>query len=190
MPNSLQPHGLQQFSWRDLSSFPFYCFPLFICIVDLRMPSYLSGFPDSSAGKKKICLKCRFDPWFDSWVRKIPCRRERLPTPVFWPGEFHGLYSPWGLKELDRTEWLSLSLSFFSLLAVFWNSAFNWVYLSLSPLLFAYLLSSAPQTTILPSWVSFSWGWFCSLSPVHCYESPSVVLQALCLPDLIPWIYL
>ena len=28
-----------------------------------------------------------------------PWRRERLPTPVFWPGEFHGLYSPWGCKE-------------------------------------------------------------------------------------------
>ena len=26
-------------------------------------------------------------------------RRERLPTPVFWPGEFHGLYRPWGYKE-------------------------------------------------------------------------------------------
>ena len=25
-------------------------------------------------------------------------RRERLPTPVFWPGESHGLYSPWGVK--------------------------------------------------------------------------------------------
>ena len=48
---------------------------------------------------------------FDPWVGKIPCRRERLPTPVFWPGEFHGLYSPWGHKELDTTEWLSLSLS-------------------------------------------------------------------------------
>ena len=34
-------------------------------------------------------------------------RRERLPTPVFSPGEFHGLYSPWGLKELDTTELLS-----------------------------------------------------------------------------------
>ena len=27
---------------------------------------------------------------FDPWVGKIPWRRERLPTPVFWPGEFHG----------------------------------------------------------------------------------------------------
>ena len=24
------------------------------------------------------------------------------PTPVFYPGEFHGLYSPWGRKELAR----------------------------------------------------------------------------------------
>ena len=26
----------------------------------------------------------------------MPWRRERLPTPVFCPREFHGLYSPWG----------------------------------------------------------------------------------------------
>ena len=25
-----------------------------------------------------------------TWVGKIPRRRERLPTPVFWPGEFQG----------------------------------------------------------------------------------------------------
>ena len=36
-------------------------------------------------------------------------RRERVPTLVFWPGEFHGLYSPWSCKESDTTEWLSLS---------------------------------------------------------------------------------
>jgi len=29
---------------------------------------------------------------------------ERLPTPVFWPGKFHGLYSPCGPKESDTTE--------------------------------------------------------------------------------------
>ena len=49
-------------------------------------------------------------PRFDSWVGKIPWRRERLPIPIFWLGEFHGLYSPWGSKESDRTERLSLSL--------------------------------------------------------------------------------
>ena len=31
-----------------------------------------------------------------------------MPTSVFWPGEFHGLYSPWGGKESDTTERLSL----------------------------------------------------------------------------------
>ena len=35
-------------------------------------------------------------------------RRERLPTPVFWPGEFHGLCSPRGRREWDTTERLSL----------------------------------------------------------------------------------
>ena len=45
---------------------------------------------------------------FDPWVGKIPWRREKLLTPVFWPGEFYGLYSPWGCKELDTTEQLSL----------------------------------------------------------------------------------
>ena len=46
---------------------------------------------------------------FYPWVGKIPSRRKRLPTPLFWPGEFHGLYSPWVCKELDSTEQLSLS---------------------------------------------------------------------------------
>ena len=46
----------------------------------------------------------------DPWVGEISWRRERLPTPVFQPGEFQGLYSPWGLKELDTTKLLSLSL--------------------------------------------------------------------------------
>ena len=52
---------------------------------------------------KKIFLQCR-RPGFDSWVGKIPWGREKLPTPVFWPGEFHGLYSPRGHKESDTTK--------------------------------------------------------------------------------------
>ena len=39
--------------------------------------------------------------------------RERLPTQVFWPGEFHELYSLWGHKELDTAERLSFSLFIF-----------------------------------------------------------------------------
>ena len=41
------------------------------------------------------------------WVGKIPWRRETLPTPVFWPREFPGVYSPWGGKESDKTGWLN-----------------------------------------------------------------------------------
>ena len=52
----------------------------------------------------------------ETWVRPMdwedPWGRERLPTPVlFWPGEFHRLYSPWGGKESDTTERLSLHFS-------------------------------------------------------------------------------
>ena len=36
------------------------------------------------------------------------CPGEGKGYPLFWPGEFHGLYSPWGYKESDITEWLSL----------------------------------------------------------------------------------
>ena len=42
-----------------------------------------------------------------------PLEKEWRPTSVFLPGEFYGQrslagYSPWGYKELDMTEWLSL----------------------------------------------------------------------------------
>ena len=33
-----------------------------------------------------------------SSLRSPPWRRERLPTPVFWPGESKGLYTPWVLR--------------------------------------------------------------------------------------------
>ena len=50
------------------------------------------------------------ETWVQSMGWEAPLERERLPTPVLWPGEFHGLYSLWGRKESDTTEQLSLSL--------------------------------------------------------------------------------
>ena len=50
---------------------------------------------------------------WDTWVRSLgwgdPLEKGMATTPVFLPGEFHGLrslvgYSPWGHKELDTTE--------------------------------------------------------------------------------------
>ena len=87
----------------------------------------------------------------------------------------------------------SLRKPFLSLRAILWNSTFKWVYLSFVPLPFTSLLFSAivrlPQTTILPFCISFSWGWSWSLPPVQCHKPPSIVLQALCLSNQIPWIY-
>ena len=48
-------------------------------------------------------LRTVWESWVHPWVGRSPWRRERPPTPVFWPGEFHGLYSPWGHRELDVT---------------------------------------------------------------------------------------
>ena len=48
------------------------------------------GFLDSSAGKNFPAMQ---ETLIHSWVGKSPWRRDRLPTPVFWPGEFHGLNS-------------------------------------------------------------------------------------------------
>ena len=58
--------------------------------------------PFASAGEIK---RLQFHPW----VRKIPWRRARQPTPVFLPGESHGQrslvgYSPRGCKESNITK--------------------------------------------------------------------------------------
>ena len=39
---------------------------------------------------------------------KDPLEKRTATYSSIWPGEFHGLYSPWGRKESDTTEWLSL----------------------------------------------------------------------------------
>ena len=38
----------------------------------------------------------------ETWVGKIPWRRERLPTPVFWPRELRGLEKSVGLQSQTR----------------------------------------------------------------------------------------
>ena len=45
----------------------------------------------------------------------MPWRRKWQPTPIFLPGKSHGQrslvgYSPWGSKESDTTEWLSIDI--------------------------------------------------------------------------------
>ena len=84
--------------WRQCSiSAFFHC-----CFRDVWV--LLMGFPGVSGGKESSCQSRRHR--FNTWVGKIPWRREWLPTLVFLPGEFHGQrslvgYSPWSCKELD-----------------------------------------------------------------------------------------
>jgi len=77
----------------------------------------------------------------------------------------------------------SLKKAFFSLLAILWNFAFKWVYLSFSPLPLACLLFSAilrsPQMRNFPFCLSFSWGWPWSLTPVQCHKPLSIIFQTL-----------
>ena len=61
------------------------------------------GFPGSSAGKESAYNAGNLGSI--PGLGRFPWRRESLPTPVFRPGEFHGLYSPWGRKE---SEWHAL----------------------------------------------------------------------------------
>ena len=84
---------------------------------DLGLPRWLRC--------KESASKCR-RPGFSPWVGKIPWRREWQPTPVFLPGEFHRQrnlvgYIPWGSKESDTTEQLTLSL--------FTQESFTYLYL-------------------------------------------------------------
>ena len=62
--------------------------------------------------------------------------------------------------------------------------------LCLSVLFFSQCFIRPPQTTVLPFCIYFSPGWSWSLRPVQCHQPLSVVLQALFLSYLIPWIYL
>ena len=62
----------------------------------------------------------------ETWVGKIPWRREWHPTPVFLPGEFHEQrslvgYSPWGLRESDTTERLTLTFIVLVVLGIYFN---------------------------------------------------------------------
>ena len=75
-------------------------------------PLYLvtTGFSGGASGKEPAC-QCRRHKrhGFNPRVGKIPWKGKWQPTPVLLSGESHGQrslagYSPWGRKELDRTE--------------------------------------------------------------------------------------
>ena len=72
--------------------------------------------------------------------------------------------------------WL-LRKAFLSLLAILWNSAFKWVYLSFSPLFFSQLFVRPPQATILHFCISFFFFFFFFL---HFFFLGMVLITASC----------
>ena len=93
-----------------------------------------------------------------------------------------------------HVEWSTLKKAFLSLLATFWNSTFSWVYLSLSSLPFTSLLFSAICEVSTDHHFAFLHLIFFGMVLINTFctmLSTSVLrFQTLCLPDLIPWIYL
>ena len=75
---------------------------------------FYQGFPDSSVGKKFASNVGVLG--LIPGLGRFPWRRERLLTPVFWPGEFHELYSP-----CDTKSWTQLSDFHFSLYFILKN---------------------------------------------------------------------
>ena len=78
-----------------------------------RSPGEGIGYPLQYSWASLVAQLVKYPPamWV-TWVQTLgwedPLEKGTLPTPAFWPGEFHGLYSPWGGKESDTTERLSL----------------------------------------------------------------------------------
>ena len=61
-------------------------------------PFLSMGLPKWLSGKESAC-QCRRQG-FDPWVRKIPWRRERQPTPVLLPGEIPWTEGAGGLQSM------------------------------------------------------------------------------------------
>ena len=83
----------------------------------------------------------------------------------------------------------SLRKAFLSLLAILWNSAFRWVYLSFSPLPFTSLLFSAICKASSDNHFAFLHFFFLGmvLIPVSC---TMLEISVQTFSGLIPWIYL
>ena len=82
------------------------------CTFTLRVKCHYLGFPGGSDGEESACSVGDHG--------SIPGSGRSLGEgngySIFLPGEFHGPrslvgYSPWGLKESDRTEPLTLTLT-------------------------------------------------------------------------------
>ena len=149
-------------SWRSF----LYSSSVYSCHLFLMSSDSLSHFcPLLSPSLHEIF------PWYLIFLKR---------SLVFHILLFSSMSLHWSLRE-----------AFLSLLAILWNSAFIWVYLSFSPLPFIYLLFTAISKA---SSDLFSFLYFFLLGmvliPAFCTMSQtSVPSSSGTLSDLIPWIY-
>ena len=72
----------------DILTFCFLC-SQFLLLFELSHDN--TGFPGGASDKESVQETKGYR--FDSWVGKTPWSRNWQPTPVFLPGESHGLQS-------------------------------------------------------------------------------------------------
>ena len=113
---------------------------------------------------------------FVSFIEPIFAWNVPLVSLIFLKGS---LVFPILLFSSISLHW-SWRKAFLSLLAILLNSAFKWVYLSFSPLLFTSLLFTAICKASSDSHFAFlhfffSWGWSWFLCPPECQEPQSIV---------------
>ena len=102
----LQKTKLVGMAWGLIGSITF----IVLMVISVCSCSLALGFPCGPAIKSQLPPAMR-ETWVPSLGQENPPKKGKLTTPVFWPGEFHGRYSPWGGKESDRTEWLAFTTS-------------------------------------------------------------------------------
>ena len=95
--------------------------------------------------------------WLEGIINSMDMSLNKLQELVMDREDWHSAIHRVSKSRTWLSDWVQ---AFLSLLAVLWNSAFKWVYLSFSPLFFSSLLFTAicqpPQTAILPFCISFS----------------------------------
>ena len=120
----------------------------------------------------RICLQCRRHRrcGFSPWVGMIPWRRKWQPTPVYLSEKSHGKrslvgYGPWGYKDLDMTEQLSMHITMLAVgyilasqslldsnhsqsLEMKWNEIKQWDMKTLQKKLFVILLNESQYNMV------------------------------------------
>ena len=96
---------------------------------------------------------CGTPAMWETWVQSLGwedlLEKGRLPTPTFWPGKFHALYSPWSRRvRCDWATFTSLDMGYLRKMSQDWLQEF-WP---------NYKVAIYEDGEILV-WIGFLWMW-------------------------------